>query len=121
MEAKIKECDEKAYVLPGIGLKHHAQVDKGLGNLFREFEEASKYANTLCPDCEEDEMFMEIFIEYVTKRLQTHIGQTIGKVVKPGKRKKTMLDENKLPNKANNLIRLSKLEEFRTKTQQIKQ
>lgn len=39
MEAKIKECDEKKFVIPRIGLRHQAQVDKGLGNLFREFEE----------------------------------------------------------------------------------
>jgi hypothetical protein len=29
MEAKIKECDGKDYVVPRIGLRHHAQLIKG--------------------------------------------------------------------------------------------
>jgi hypothetical protein len=57
---------------------------------------------------------MEIFIEYITKRIQNHIGQSIGKIVKTGNRRLTILDEHKLKNKANNVIRLSNGEEIRT-------
>jgi hypothetical protein len=58
MEAKIKKCDGKMYIILRIGLKHHTQVDKGLDNLFREFEEDSKHSNSLYPDCEEDENYL---------------------------------------------------------------
>jgi hypothetical protein len=79
MEVKIKECEGKDYTIPRLGLRHHALVDKDLGNVYREFEEASAYANNLCPGCEEDEIFMETFIEFVTKKLQSHIGQKLVK------------------------------------------
>jgi hypothetical protein len=69
IEAKIKCCNEKNEIIPKIVLKYHEQVDKGLGNLFREFEEANKYSNTLCLDCKEDKMFMGTFIEYVAKKI----------------------------------------------------
>jgi hypothetical protein len=54
-------------------------VDKDLGNVFREFEEASIYSNSLCPGCEEEEISMETFIDFVTKKLQNHIGQKLEK------------------------------------------
>jgi hypothetical protein len=114
MEMKNKECEGKDYTVPRLGLRHHAMVDKDLGNIFREFEEASMYSNSLCPGCEEDELFMETFIDFVTKKLQKHIGQRVGKVVKPKNRKKTLIDENKMRNKARNLVRLQNGEEIET-------
>jgi hypothetical protein len=114
MEVKIKECEGKEYTIPRLGLRHHALVDKDLGNVYREFEEASVFASGLCPGCEEDELFMETFIEFVMMKLQYHIGQKVGKVVKPGNKRRTLIDENKLRNKARNLVRLQNGEEIET-------
>jgi hypothetical protein len=52
MEVKIKECEGKDYTIPRLGLRHYALVDKDLSNVYREFEETSVYANSLCPGCE---------------------------------------------------------------------
>jgi hypothetical protein len=50
MELKIHDCDIKNYTIPRLGLRHHRIICKGLGTIFRELEEASKFANTLYPD-----------------------------------------------------------------------
>jgi ribosomal protein S8 len=114
MEMKIKECEGKDHTIPRLGLRHYAMVDKDLGNVFREFEEASIYSNSLCIGCEENELFMETFVDFVTKKLQNHIGQKVGKIIKPNNRKKTLIDENKLRNKARILVRLPNGEEIET-------
>jgi hypothetical protein len=48
MEVKIQESREKQYTIPRLGSRHHTQVDRRSGNLYREFE---KQANIqiLCP------------------------------------------------------------------------
>jgi hypothetical protein len=69
MELKIHECDFKEYTIPRLGLRHHRWVNNGLGNVYRELEEASKFANTLYPDNKLDERFQEVFIKLVTKKL----------------------------------------------------
>jgi hypothetical protein len=56
---------------------------------------------------------METFIEFVMKKLQTHIGQSFGKVAKPENKRITRMDENRLRNKANNLVRLHNREEIK--------
>jgi hypothetical protein len=66
MELKINECDKKQVTVLRIGLRQHSMVDRDLGNIYREFEEASKFTNMLCPNCELDESLMEIFIEFVS-------------------------------------------------------
>jgi hypothetical protein len=63
MKQKIHECDLKEYTIPRFGVRHHRQIDKGLGCVFREFEETSKLANTLYPDTQLDEEFQEMFSE----------------------------------------------------------
>jgi hypothetical protein len=95
MEQKIRECDLKNMTIPRMGLRHHRLVDKGLANVFRELEEATKFANTLYPDNELDSRFQEVFIELVTKKLQKHIEEIVEKVLKPGNSKITYIDENK--------------------------
>jgi hypothetical protein len=90
MEQKTYECDLKEYTCPRLGLRHHKLVDKGLGNIFRELEEASKFANRLYPDNELDERFQKVFIELVTKKLQRHIWETVGKRIKPGNARSTL-------------------------------
>jgi hypothetical protein len=57
---------------------------------------------------------METFIEFVTKKLQNHISQKVGKVDKHGNKRRTLIDENKLRNKASNLVRLQNGEEIET-------
>jgi hypothetical protein len=114
MELKIKEAEDKKYVIPRIGLRHHTMMDRGLSNLYRTFEEASVYANSLCPGCEEDELFMEVFIEFVAKSLQRHVGEAYGKKVELENRKRTIPDENKMRNKTINVIRLSNGKKIRT-------
>jgi hypothetical protein len=69
MKLKIHECNLKKCTIPRLGLRHHRLVTKGLGNAYRELEEASKFANTLYPDNELDEKIQEVFIELVTKKL----------------------------------------------------
>jgi hypothetical protein len=87
MELRIKETEEKKFFIPRIGLRHHAMMGRGLSNLYRSFEEASVYADSLCAGCEEDELFMEVFIEFVTKSFQRHIGEANGKKVEPGNKR----------------------------------
>jgi hypothetical protein len=93
MKQKIQECNAKQLTVPILGLRHHRSVDKGMKNVFREFDEASKLANTLCPDSEMDEWFLKVFIELVTKKLQKHIGKTVGTPLKPGKARRTISDK----------------------------
>jgi hypothetical protein len=50
IEQKIHDCDLKNYTIHRLGLRHHRLVDKGLGNVLRELEEACKFANTLYPE-----------------------------------------------------------------------
>jgi hypothetical protein len=114
MEMRIKEAEEKQFVIPRIGLRHHAVMNEGLQNKFRMFEEASCYADFLCAGCEEDEMYLETFVEFVTKVLQRHIGEAYGKTVIVRNSRRTIPDENKLRNKAINVIRLSNGKEIRT-------
>jgi hypothetical protein len=40
METRIKEAEEKQFVVPRIGLRHHASIDSDLRNKYRLFEEA---------------------------------------------------------------------------------
>jgi hypothetical protein len=96
MEQKIHECDLKNTTIPRLGMRHHRLVSKGLANVFRDLEEATKLANTLYPDKELDERFQEVFIELTTKKLQKHIGETVGKIIKLGNVKLTFVDENKM-------------------------
>jgi hypothetical protein len=67
MQQKIHEYDLKKYPIPRWDLRHHRLVDKGLSNVYRELEEASKFANILYPDNDLDAEFQETFIELVTK------------------------------------------------------
>jgi hypothetical protein len=85
-----------------------------LGRVFRELEKASKFANTLYPDNQLDEEFQEVFIELVTKRLQRHIGESVGKIIKPENEKQTFVSESKSRAKALNSIKLSNGEEIIT-------
>jgi hypothetical protein len=89
-------------------------MDSGLRNKYRLFEEASSYAEFLCAGCEEDELYLKIFVEFVTKVLQRHIGEAYGKKVEARNSRRTIPDENKLRNKAINVIRLSNGKEIRT-------
>jgi hypothetical protein len=82
-------------------------MDRGLSNLYRSFEEANVYADSLCSGCEEVELFMEVFIEFLTKSFQRHIGEAYGKKIEVNNRKRTIPDENKKRNKAINVVRLS--------------
>jgi hypothetical protein len=111
---KIQYYDLKNYTFPRLGLRHHRLMDKGLGNIFRELEEASKFANAHYPDNELDDRLQDVFVELVTKKLQKQIGKTVGKIIKPGNAKKTFVDENKLRSKALNSIKLSNGEEIIT-------
>jgi hypothetical protein len=43
-------------------------MDSGLSNKYRLFEEARNYAEFLCAGCEEDELYLEVFIEFVRER-----------------------------------------------------
>jgi hypothetical protein len=114
MEMRIKEAEDKQFVVPRIGLRHHAVMNEGLQNKFRMIEEASCYADLLCAGCEEDEMYMETFVEFVTKVLQRHVGEAYGKMVVVRNSRRTIPDENKLRNKAINVVRLSNGKEIRT-------
>jgi hypothetical protein len=67
IDLKINEYDQKQVTIPRIGLMHHSMVDRSLENIYKEFEEASKSVNTLCPNCEPDEKFIEAFIEWDEK------------------------------------------------------
>jgi hypothetical protein len=84
MEQKIDEYSQNQVTAPRIGLGHHRMVDKGLGKIYREFDEAGKTANTSCPICVLDEKYMKVFIEFITKKLQIHIGQKGDSEIKPG-------------------------------------
>jgi hypothetical protein len=55
-----------------------------------------------------------VLIELVIKKLQKHIGETVGKIIKPGNAKKTFVDETKLRSKALNTIKLVNDEEIIT-------
>jgi hypothetical protein len=114
MELKIYECNLKEYTIPRLGVRHHRLVCKGLENVYRELEEASKFANTLYQDNELDEKFQEVFIELVTKKLQRQIGKLICKVIKTNNTKRTFVSESKLRSKALNSIKLSNGEEIIT-------
>jgi hypothetical protein len=98
--------------IPRMGLRHHRLVDKGLANVFRKLEEASKFANTLYPDNELDDRFQEVFIELVMKKLQKYIEETVEKVIKPGNSKTIFVDENKMRNRALNTMKLVNGEEI---------
>jgi hypothetical protein len=80
-------------------------IDRGLDNLYKEFEEASKFSNTLCTDCELEEMFKETFKEYLTKRFQRHIREAVRTKIKPGNCIRTIPDENRLRNKSVNTVK----------------
>jgi hypothetical protein len=80
----------------------------------REFEKASKYALALYPNCALNERFMEVFIEFVTKKMQIHIEEIVGTKITPGNNKRTFPDENKRRNKMVNRIKLSNDEEIIT-------
>jgi hypothetical protein len=95
-------------------LRHHRLADKGLGNIYRELEEASKFANLLYPDCEIDQRFLEVFVEFVPKKAHKHIDETFGTKIKSGNAKATFVDENKLRNRTLNTIKLSNGEEIVT-------
>jgi hypothetical protein len=82
-------------------------MDNGFCNKYRLFEEASNYAEFLCAGCEEEELYLEVFVEFVTKTLQIHIGEAYGKKVEAINSRRTIQDENKLRNYAINVIRLS--------------
>jgi hypothetical protein len=114
MEQKIYDCNQNQVIVPIIGLKHHRMVDKGLEKIFMKFDEASKMANSLCPNCELDEKYMEVFIEFITKKPQIHIGETVCSKIKPDNVRRTMQDENKLKNRTLNTIKLSNGEEIIT-------
>jgi hypothetical protein len=107
MEAQINNYDPKDMTVPRLGLRNHAAVDRGFDTVFREIEVASVLADTLCPGCEEDETYMETFIEFATKKLQYHIGKNVGKKIKPGNSKSTLRDENRARRKVANTIRLT--------------
>jgi hypothetical protein len=79
----------------------------GLQNKFRLIEEAGSYADLLCAGCDEDELYMETFVEFVTKILQRHVGEAYGKIVKVNNSRRTIPDELKKNNKAINAVRLS--------------
>jgi hypothetical protein len=82
-----------------------------LRKIYRKFEEESKMASTLCPNCELDEKYMEVFIEFVIKKLWMPIGEKVGSKIKPGNARKTVQDKNKLKNRTLNIIKLSNGEE----------
>jgi hypothetical protein len=55
-----------------------------------------------------------VFVEFVTKTSQRHIGKAYGKKVEVRNSRRTIPDENKMRNKAINVIRLSNGKEIRT-------
>jgi hypothetical protein len=95
MEQKINQYSLKERTVLRLGLRHHRNIEAGLMNLFREFGTPSGLANTLYTDSEVDERFLEIFVKYISKRLQFHIGDKIGNVKKPNNKRRTLNDENK--------------------------
>jgi hypothetical protein len=107
MEHKTQECDQKNVTVLRLRLKHHRLVGKGLANVFMELEEVAKFAHTLYSDNDLDNRFQEVFIELITKRLQKHIGEAIGKVNKQGNSTKAFIDENKMRNRALNAMKLA--------------
>jgi hypothetical protein len=114
MEQKIHECDLKNTTTPRLGMSHQRLVSKGLANVFRDLELTTKLVNTLYPDNGLDERLQEVFIELTTKKLQKHIGETVGKIIKPENAKLTFADENKMRNHALNAVKLANGEEIVT-------
>jgi hypothetical protein len=57
---------------------------------------------------------MEVFIMFVAKKLQTHIGKMACYKIKPGTMRRTIQDENKLKKRSLNTIKLSIGEEIIT-------
>jgi hypothetical protein len=114
MRIKINEYEtRKEMTIPRLGLRHHRPM-KGLSGVYRELEEASKLAGTLYPDNDLDEEYQEVFIELATKKLQWQISENIGKVIKPGNARQTLISEPKARAKALNTIKLSNGEEIIT-------
>jgi hypothetical protein len=95
-------------------LRGKVEESYSLCNLYRSFDDAGAYANSICAGCEEDEFFMEVFIEFVTKSFQRHIGEAYGKKIGPGNGRRAIPDENKIRNKSINVVRFSNGKEIRT-------